>query len=140
MMSPAESSRPLRHRIAALVAVLAAAGAVTACGTTGDDENTNDADTQATPATQVEEQPLDAEAEMGRQLFVDNCGTCHTLDAAGTQGAIGPNLDEAQTDEAEVLEVIADGGRGSGNMPANLVTGADAQAVAKFVADSGPGS
>jgi len=25
-------------------------------------------------------------------------------------------------------------------MPANLVTGADAQAVAKFVADSGPGS
>ena len=77
---------------------------------------------------------------MGRELFVDNCGTCHTLDAAGTQGSIGPNLDEAQVDEAEVLEVIANGGRGSGNMPANLVTGADAEAVAKFVADSGPGT
>ena len=39
-----------------------------------------------------------------------------------------------------MLEVIANGGRGSGNMPANLVTGADAEAVAKFVADSGPGT
>ncbi len=113
---------------------------VGACSSTGDDETTGNAETQSTPATQVEEQPLDAEAERGQQLFVDNCGTCHTLDAAGTQGSIGPNLDEAQVDEAEVLEVIANGGRGSGNMPANLVTGADAEAVAKFVADSGPGT
>lgn len=140
MNSPAESSRSLRGWIASVAAVLAAAAVVTACSSTGDDEDTNEADTQSTPATQVEEQPLDAEAEMGRDLFVANCGTCHTLDAAGTQGSIGPNLNEAQVDEAEVLEVIANGGRGSGNMPANLVTGADAEAVAKFVADSGPGS
>jgi len=140
-MSPsAESSSSLRTRIMALVAVLGASALVAACSTTDDDETTENADTRATPATQAEEQPLDPEAEKGQDLFVDNCGTCHTLDAAGTQGSIGPNLDEAQVDEAEVLEVIANGGRGSGNMPANLVTGADAQAVAKFVAASGPGT
>ncbi len=136
MMSPAESSRPLRVRLAATAAILVAAAVVTACGTTDDEANTDNAETEST----VEEQPLDPEAEKGRELFVDSCGTCHTLDAAGTEGSIGPNLDEAQVDEAEVLDVIADGGKGSGNMPANLVTGADAQAVAKFVADSGPGS
>jgi mono/diheme cytochrome c family protein len=113
---------------------------VTACGTSDDGETTENAPTQSTPADADSEQPLDAESEKGRELFVDNCGTCHTLDAAGTQGAIGPNLDEAQVDEAEVLQVIEQGGRGSGNMPANLVTGADAQAVAKFVAESGPGT
>lgn len=124
----------------ALVAVLGASALLAACSTTDDDETTGNADTQATPATPAEEQPLNSESEQGRELFVDNCGTCHTLDAAGTQGSIGPNLDEAQVDEAEVLEVIANGGRGSGNMPANLVTGADADAVAKFVAESGPGT
>ena len=132
MISPAKMA-------AAILAVLAAAAIVTACGTTDDSETTENADTQATPASQADEQPLDAETEKGRELFVSNCGTCHTLDAAGTQGSIGPNLDEAQVDEAEVLQVIEQGGRGSGNMPANLVTGEDAQAVAKFVAESGPG-
>ena len=39
-----------------------------------------------------------------------------------------------------MLAVIANGGKGSGNMPANLVTGEDAEAVAAFVAASGPGS
>jgi mono/diheme cytochrome c family protein len=28
-------------------------------------------------------------------LFVKNCGSCHTFEAAGTQGTIGPNLDDA---------------------------------------------
>ena len=102
---------------ASILAVLASAAVVTACGTTDDSENTENGDTQSTPAAQAEEQPLDAQAEQGRDLFVDNCGTCHTLDAAGTQGSIGPNLDEAQVDEAEVLEVIANGGRGSGTCP-----------------------
>ena len=29
----------------------------------------------------------------GKTLFVTNCGTCHTLDAAGTDGNFAPNLD-----------------------------------------------
>jgi len=31
----------------------------------------------------------------GQQLFTANCGSCHTLSAAGTTGTIGPNLDYA---------------------------------------------
>jgi Cytochrome c len=32
--------------------------------------------------------------EEGKQLFVTNCGACHTLAKAGTDGVVGPNLDE----------------------------------------------
>ena len=78
--------RSLAKTLAMILAVLATAAFVTACSSTDDSETTDNADTQATPAPQEEEQPLDAEAEKGQQLFVDNCGTCHTLDAAGTQG------------------------------------------------------
>ena len=31
----------------------------------------------------------------GEELFKQHCGQCHTLADAGTQGRIGPNLDEA---------------------------------------------
>lgn len=30
----------------------------------------------------------------GKDLFANNCGACHTLAAAGTDGVVGPNLDE----------------------------------------------
>jgi mono/diheme cytochrome c family protein len=105
-------------------------------GQSGDDDPT--VSTTTTPADP--EQPLSPEEERGKELFVDNCGSCHTLDAAGTAGAVGPNLDEAQNDEAEVLMAIEQGGREPGGpMPQNIVTGDDAKAVAKFVAASGPG-
>jgi len=29
----------------------------------------------------------------GKELFAQNCGTCHTLADAGTEGQVGPNLD-----------------------------------------------
>ena len=35
-----------------------------------------------------------ASLEQGQSLFETNCGTCHTLYAAGTDGNFGPNLDE----------------------------------------------
>lgn len=124
-------------RFGSLTAALYCVVAIAGCG--GDDEDTN-AEERTTPQAAVSEQPLDAMEERGRELFVANCGACHTLDAAGTQGAVGPNLNEAQVDEAEVLAAIANGGKGSGNMPANLVTGEDARAVAAFVAASGPGA
>ena len=31
----------------------------------------------------------------GKQLFSEKCGSCHTLKDAGTQGVVGPNLDDA---------------------------------------------
>ena len=33
--------------------------------------------------------------QSGKQLFTAKCAGCHTLGAAGANGKIGPNLDEA---------------------------------------------
>ena len=91
-----------------------------ACGTTDEDDGTVDSTTDATQTTASPgdaDQPVSAAEENGRELFVANCGSCHTLDVAGTDGSIGPNLDEAQVDEAEVLAKIAEG---PGAMPENL--------------------
>jgi mono/diheme cytochrome c family protein len=35
------------------------------------------------------------DTQSGQQLFTASCGSCHTLSAAGTNGTIGPNLDNA---------------------------------------------
>ena len=42
-------------------------------------------------------------ASIGKELFVQKCGSCHTLADAGTKGQIGPNLDDA------FLQARADG-------------------------------
>jgi mono/diheme cytochrome c family protein len=128
---------------ASVTAALIAVFTLSACG--GDDDGSGDTVEQPTatagaPQEPSEEQPLSAAEEHGRSLFVENCGSCHTLDAAGTQGQIGPNLGDIPLDEDEVLTAIRIGGRGSGNMPQNLVSGKDAQDVAAFVAASGPGA
>jgi len=36
-----------------------------------------------------------ADTNEGKELFVKNCGSCHTLQAAATAGTVGPNLDDA---------------------------------------------
>ena len=53
--------------------------------------------TETTPAktTAPEEAPA-GDAEAGKALFTSNgCGGCHAYEAAGTTGAVGPNLDES---------------------------------------------
>jgi mono/diheme cytochrome c family protein len=80
----------------------------------------------------------------GKQLFTQRCGSCHALADANTRGTLGPDLDDS------FRQAIADGlGRSTvegvvneqiafpqgGQMPANLVTGADREAVAAYVAD-----
>ena len=35
-----------------------------------------------------------ASDDAARALFQTNCGSCHTLARAGTDGVVGPNLDE----------------------------------------------
>jgi mono/diheme cytochrome c family protein len=69
----------------------------------------------------------------GKQIFQQNCGTCHTLADAGTNGKVGPVLDQVKPDKQLVLSAIKNGGLGSGTMPANIVTGKDAQTVATYV-------
>jgi cbb3-type cytochrome c oxidase subunit III len=85
----------------------------------------------------------------GKQLFVEKCGSCHTLADAATQGAIGPDLDQAFAtpreqgfDESTIRDIVrgqiayptAEPVTGEPGMPANLVTGQDAADVAAYVA------
>lgn len=128
--------RATRIATAALAAALIALGG---CGENGSDTVDRETATAAAPEAPEAEQPLSAAEEQGREVFVQTCGSCHTFDAAGTIGQIGPNLGDIPLSEEEVLTAIRTGGRGSGNMPPNLVTGRDAQDVAAFVAASGPG-
>ena len=48
------------------------------------------------PATTAEEEAPAGDPAAGKALFASNgCGGCHTFEAAGSSGAVGPNLDEA---------------------------------------------
>ena len=64
-------------------------------------------------------------------LFVRNCAACHRLAAANASGSVGVDLDKLRPSEAATLKAIVEG---PGNMPALLLTGADAQKVARYVA------
>jgi mono/diheme cytochrome c family protein len=72
-------------------------------------------------------------AAEGKLIFTQSCGTCHTLKDAGTSGQVGPVLDQIKPDKKRVLAAIKNGGTGTGTMPANLVSGKEARAVAEYV-------
>jgi mono/diheme cytochrome c family protein len=87
-------------------------------------------DTGALPT----EEPTSTQ-ELGKQLFIQNCKSCHTLEAVQAHGVTGPNLDElGGIDKQRVLNAIKRGGTGSGRMPPGLLEGEDADAVATYVA------
>jgi mono/diheme cytochrome c family protein len=72
--------------------------------------------------------------ELGKELFIQNCKSCHTLAAVNARGVTGPNLDDlAPLDKQRVLNAIKKGGTGQGRMPSGLLEGQDAEAVASYV-------
>jgi mono/diheme cytochrome c family protein len=98
------------------------------------------------------DQEVASDLKGGQSLFETNCGTCHTLYAAGTDGNYGPNLDEllapsgppapgptgqkaAEGVESIVLNAIENGVDSAtpGRMPAGILNEQDAKEVAKFV-------
>ena len=85
----------------------------------------------------------------GKDLFVKNCGSCHTLRDAATTGKIGPDLDYAfvqsridglgpdtilQVVRAQIAYPVTTPSTGAPGMPANIVKGQDADDVAAYVA------
>ena len=74
--------------------------------------------------------------ELGRKVFTElaqpPCALCHTLEAAGAAGTIGPSLDELKPDKAKVLQAVR---KGLGVMPpfADKLTPEQIEAVADYV-------
>ena len=92
---------------------------------------------------------LSASLQEGKDLFDTNCGTCHTLAAAGTDGNFGPDLDTLlaptgpptdkstiRANKQRVLNAIDNGVDSStpGRMPGGILAGEQADLVADFVA------
>lgn len=97
---------------------------------------------------------IPASLDKGKMLFDINCGTCHTLYVAGTDGNFGPNLDlllaptgppvgpsaasTIKATKARVLNAVTKGVNTTtttGRMPAGILTGEQADQVAEFVAN-----
>ena len=85
-----------------------------------------------------------ARIKQGAELFQQRCGTCHTLEAAGTQGSAvqvrdrervdGPNFNQRPEERDAILYAIRNGGFSGAIMPENIVVGEEAEAVADFLA------
>jgi cbb3-type cytochrome c oxidase subunit III len=94
-----------------------------------------DADAVAAYVASVAANPSAAPAKnatSGKDIFMANCGSCHTLADAGTSGNVGPNLDQLKPPENIVQHQVINGG---GAMPAfkGQLTPAQITAVAKYV-------
>jgi cytochrome c553 len=76
------------------------------------------------------------QVERGKELFMQTCSSCHSLAAANAQGNTGPNLDQiGAVSRQRILNAIKIGGTGQKRMPAGLLEGANAQAVAAYVSE-----
>jgi mono/diheme cytochrome c family protein len=93
----------------------------------------------------IEVPKKDAMLHRGAVLFNERCSGCHTLEAANARGSApegvvgksertdGPNFNIRKENRDDVLFAIRNGGFSGAIMPANIVVGRDAQAVALFV-------
>jgi mono/diheme cytochrome c family protein len=100
------------------------------------------------------EDKVAADLKDGQSLFQTNCGTCHSLYSAGTDGNYGPDLDEllaptgppegtpeqikttVKATEGRVLNAVENGVNSStpGRMPGGILNESQAKEVAEFVA------
>jgi len=79
----------------------------------------------------------DSKMELGLEVFNNKaqCGMCHTLQAAGSEGQIGINLDQLKPLMAQVIAVVTNG---NGVMPAfeGMLSSEEIDAVAYYVFES----
>ena len=110
----------------AAVALVAAALGVGGAGCGGDDDGGSAGTTTAETTADT------ASTAAGKEIFVANCGSCHTLSDAGTTGNIGPNLDELDVSTSDVENQVTSGG---GGMPAfgDQLSSEEIQEVAAYV-------
>jgi cytochrome c551 len=95
---------------------------------------------------EIEVPESDQTAHRGAELFYQRCSGCHTFTKANAYGSKptgqlqggertnGPNFDVRKVNRDDALFAIRNGGFSGAIMPANVVTGEDADAVAEFLA------
>ena len=87
---------------------------------TGQEQETSAATTESEPTESepTESEPTESEpsagaegdAAAGEAVFASaGCGGCHTLEAAGSSGNVGPNLDEAKPPHDLVVDRVTNG-------------------------------
>jgi mono/diheme cytochrome c family protein len=100
----------------------------------------------------IEVPESDQSAYNGAELFNEHCSGCHSIDAANAYGSKppgqkqggertnGPNFNIRKEDREDVLFAIRNGGFSGAIMPANIVVGKQADAIADFLSEySGKG-
>ena len=74
--------------------------------------------------------------DLGKNIFLEkgNCATCHALSDAGSNGDIGPNLNEIKPSFERIVMAVTNG---IGVMPAyeGMLTSKEIEAVAIYVAE-----
>ena len=79
----------------------------------------------------------DPKISLGIEVFNNKaqCGICHTLQAAGSTGEIGPNLDDLKPKISQIIYVVTNG---IGVMQAwdGILTTEEIEAVAYYVFNS----
>ena len=74
--------------------------------------------------------------DLGKNIFLEkgNCATCHTLNDAGSNADIGPNLNLIKPDVGRVIMAVTNG---IGVMPAyeGILTSEEIEAVATYVSE-----
>jgi len=79
----------------------------------------------------------DPKMDLGLDVYNNKaqCGVCHTLQAAGSKGQIGPNLDELKPQVPQIIYTVTNG---IGVMPAfdGTLTTEEIEAVAYYIFNS----
>jgi mono/diheme cytochrome c family protein len=144
----AVSSHAMRRAVTllALLALVALPAGLAGCGG-GEEVSPTPATTEgtlpaATTAPTTESGPtstLQGDASNGEKVFASaGCGGCHTLQAAGSTGNVGPNLDDVKPDFALVVDRVTNG---KGAMPAfkDQLSDQEIADVAQYVVESTQG-
>ena len=111
----------MRFRIVVLLLLAVFAVGMTGCG--GGDEGTTAPETvegtvggDTGEATTEEGGAAQGDPAAGKEVFASaGCGGCHALEAAGSSGAVGPNLDDAKPSTELIVDRVTNG---QGVMPA----------------------
>ena len=79
----------------------------------------------------------DSVMKLGLEVYNNKaqCGVCHILQTADSEGQIGPNLDQLKPQEGQIISVVTNG---IGVMPAfeGTLTDEEIEAVAYYVSKS----